>query len=176
MSDNAISEQESKQNNYKKIVEQKIDAFPAKIQRDMTLSKAKQFVGQDKVLSLIGRVISLREHGKSIFVDLKDESGKLQVYFKYDEVGPKSFEQINLLDIGDFVEVSGKMFSTKKGEDTLLVKSWRFATKSLLPYPSKWFGLKDVETRYRRRYLDFLLNPEVKKNITIRGKIISELR
>ncbi|HOL54229.1 MAG TPA: lysine--tRNA ligase [Candidatus Paceibacterota bacterium] len=122
-----------------------------------------------------GRIMSIRFHGGIAFADLRDTSGHLQIVFKKGDT--KDFELVNqYLDTSDFVEVKGFPFKTERGAKSLLVEEWRILTKSLRPIPSEWYGLKDAEERFRRRYLDLILNEEVKKRFETRSKIIKAMR
>ena len=135
------------------------------------LSRAK------KRISLVGRVRSIRGHGGSTFCHIEDGSEQIQVYLKQDKVGKKEYQLfLDNIDIGDFVEVTGVLFKTKKGEKTLEVSKWRILVKALLPLPEEWFGLKDVEERYRKRYLDLILNKEIKGKFKKRSEIIKKIR
>jgi len=127
-------------------------------------------------VSVAGRVRSLRIHGGGGFADLEDASGKIQIWMSLETVGKKQYTVYEKLDIGDIVGVKGFVFKTQRGELSIWVKELKLLTKSLRPLPSTWFGLKDVETRYRQRYLDLLMNPEVKKNFEIRSKVIQAIR
>jgi lysyl-tRNA synthetase, class II len=124
----------------------------------------------------VGRITAIREHGKSTFFDIEDPEEKLQVYFKLDEVGEKSYELLKLLDVGDYVWISGEMFITKAGELSLKAKEFQLLSKSLLPIPEGWHGLTDVETRYRSRSLDFKINKSTREIIKTRSNIISGIR
>lgn len=136
--------------------------------------KFKEFEG--KKIDVCGRLISLRVHGRVCFADLLDFSGKIQLFFKYDILGKKNFKFLENLDIGDFIEAKGEIFKTKTGEITIKVEKYKLLTKSLLPLPEKWHGLSDIEERFRKRYLDLISNPEVKKRFKVRLKLISLLR
>lgn len=130
-----------------------------------------------KEIILAGRIKALRGHGGLIFIDIEDGTGKIQACFKKDRLGEKSFDFfVENFDIGDFIEVRGILFKTKKDEKTLEVADYKILAKGLLPLPEKWHGLQDVEERFRKRYLDLLFNPEVKKNFETRSKIIKEIR
>ncbi len=132
--------------------------------------------GQEVSLSLAGRIITKREHGKAGFAHMQDLQGKLQIYVRQDSVGTDQYRLFKLLDAGDIVGVRGHVFRTQKGEETLWVKDITLLTKSLLPLPEKWHGLKDVELRYRQRYLDLIANPEVRDVFIKRVKIIENMR
>jgi len=127
--------------------------------------------------SLAGRVMAIRDFGKSLFFHIADRSGRIQGYIKKDVVGEdehKAFKKF--VDLGDFVGIKGKLFKTRTGELTLNVTEYKFLTKSLHPLPEKWHGLKDVEVRYRQRYLDLVSNPEIKEIFLARSKIIKLIR
>jgi len=126
--------------------------------------------------TIAGRIMACREHGKAKFYDLKDSTGKIQLYIKADVVGPDAFELSNNTDIGDFIGVSGETFKTRTNEPSLKVLKMEMLSKSLRPLPEKWHGLKDVETRYRQRYVDVIMNDEVKKVFVARSNIVSEIR
>jgi lysyl-tRNA synthetase class 2 len=128
-----------------------------------------------KKVCLAGRIMSLRFHGGIIFIDLRDGSGNIQLVFKKGET--KNFENVeNYFDVSDFIEVDGYPFQTQRGEKSLMVLGWGLLAKSLKPLPSEWYGLKDVEERFRKRYLDIALNKEVKNRFNLRAKIIQALR
>ena len=125
---------------------------------------------------IAGRITAHRDMGKSHFLDLRDSTGRLQIFLHAKEVGPEAFEIFQLLDMGDFVGVEGETFTTKTGEPSLRVKSLTVLSKALRPLPDKWHGLSDVETRYRQRYLDLLANPESKAVFKQRIAIVREIR
>jgi lysyl-tRNA synthetase class 2 len=130
----------------------------------------------DKV-ETAGRVTALREHGKSSFFDLRDSSGRIQVYIKSDGVGSGIYNNIfKKLDIGDILGVKGELFKTRTGEITINAEEIILLAKGLRPLPEKWHGLKDVEIRYRQRYVDLIVNEDVRKVFELRSKIISKLR
>jgi len=129
-----------------------------------------------KDIVLAGRLRLIREHGGSTFVDLEDSTEKIQLYFKKDQLGDKYEFFINYFDIGDFIEATGELFQTQKGEKTLLVKKFRILTKALNQLPDKWHGLADIEERFRRRYLDLLMNSQVRRRFRTRADTIKNLR
>lgn len=124
-----------------------------------------------------GRIVALRSHGKSIFGDLRDSSGKIQFYLKADTAGKENFEFfLNHIDIGDIIGLEGKLFKTRTQESTIEVKVFQLLTKALRPLPEKWHGLKDIEIRFRQRYLDLLANEQVKDIFILRSRMISKIR
>ncbi|MDD3627353.1 MAG: lysine--tRNA ligase [bacterium] len=127
-------------------------------------------------VSTAGRITANRIMGKAGFFDITDVSGKVQVYIRKDQIPEQDFEVYKHLDVGDFAGVTGTMFRTHKGEISILCKSIILLTKSLHPLPEKWHGLKDKELRYRKRYLDLLVNPEVKEVFITRSRIINSIR
>lgn len=130
----------------------------------------------DQTCQVAGRMMARRDFGKAAFVQLQDGSARIQVYIARNQIGDAAFEQFKKYDIGDIVGVAGQPFRTKTDELTLRAAQVRLLTKSLLPLPEKWHGLTDVETRYRQRYLDLMVNPEVREVFRKRSHIISLLR
>lgn len=129
-----------------------------------------------KTVKIAGRIMAIRGHGKASFATLADVSGSIQIYFKEDVIGEKEYEIFKLLDIGDIIAVEGPVFKTHKGEITVKVEKFILESKSLRPLPEKFHGLTDVETRYRQRYLDLIMNPEVRDTFIKRTKIVKALR
>ncbi|NCP58511.1 lysine--tRNA ligase, partial [Candidatus Wolfebacteria bacterium] len=181
-----------RQKKLKNLLKEDINPYPAKIKRTILISEAlkdfNKLSSSKKQLFLTGRIKALRDQGNLIFIDLKDESGKIQAVLKADVLvgsptlrrGKDNLNNFKILkqnlDVGDFLSVSGPLFKTQKGEKSIEVKTAEIITKSLRPLPTQWYGLKDVEERYRKRYLDLILNPEVKEKIISRSKIIETLR
>lgn len=128
--------------------------------------------GSEEKVSSAGRLMAIREHGKSIFAHLKDAKGKIQIYARKDILGDEKFSLFRELDTGDFIGVKGKVFKTHMGEITILVEEFTFLSKSLRPLPKEWYGLKEVELRYRHRYVDLVVNDEVRNLFITRTKII----
>ena len=154
-----------------------IYAYGARFETTSNIGVLKNDFAEGKSVTVAGRVMAVRLHGKSMFYDLKDSSGKIQAYIKEDTVGTDNFAMLkNNIDIGDFVGVSGDTFKTRTAEPTIVVKSFKILSKSLRPLPEKWHGLKDVETRYRQRYVDLIVNDNVKKTFINRSKIVSGIR
>lgn len=138
------------------------------------LNNYEEFDGAE--VSLAGRIMTLRSFGKAGFANIKDISGEIQIYVRKDEIGDNDFEIYKLLDIGDLVGVKGSIFTTNKGEITIRVKEFKLLTKALRPLPDKWHGLKDVDTRYRKRYIDLIVNDDVRETFIKRSMIIQEMR
>ena len=126
-------------------------------------------------VTIAGRIITLRRMGKATFAHLQDVTGKIQIYLREDEIG-KDYEILKLSDMGDIVGVEGEIFKTKTGEVTVNVKKYTFLTKAILPLPDKWHGLQDTEARYRMRYVDLIVNPQVRSTFITRAKIIAKMR
>ena len=127
-------------------------------------------------VSVAGRILSRRDMGKANFIDLVDESGKMQIYIKSDDIGADAFAEYRKWDIGDIVGVKGFVFRTRRGEISIHTKEITLLSKSLLPLPEKWHGLKDQDLRYRQRYVDLIVNPEVRDTFVKRSRIIAEIR
>lgn len=158
-----------------------IDPYPTKGARTHTIERYlagyEALLSAETPCSLVGRIRTIRRHGGLTFFVVEDESGKIQMILKQDIVGSEAYELFHqTMDIGDFVEGSGRPFTTKKGEKSLLLDRYRILSKSLLPLPEKWHGLSDTETRFRKRYLDLIMNPEVRGRMLARSRIISSIR
>lgn len=151
-----------------------INPYPARCQRKQTIGQALKMMS--KKVAVAGRTMSIRGHGGIQFFDLQDESAKIQLVFKKEKLSTLNSKLLPLLDIGDFIDVQGKVFKTDAGEISVLIEDFHLLTKSLRPLPSKWYGLKDVEERYRKRYLDLIMNPQVKKVFKMRSKIVEAHR
>ncbi len=174
---------ESKLIHLKKIKEKGINPYPYKytpthysdqLHEKFDKIKASEETGFKAKIS--GRIKIIRSFGKLAFIDLQDSKGKIQVSLKENYSDKKSFELSELLDAGDIIGAEGEVVKTKKGELTVQAKNITLLCKSILPLPSKWHGLQDVETRYRQRHLDLIMNPEVSKVFETRTKIISLIR
>ena len=156
-------------------------AYPAGAKRTHEIATLqKEFaslIKTEKEVVAVGRIRSVREHGGSTFFNIEDGTGQMQVYLKRDRVGEKAYQFfLDTFDMGDFAQVRGSLFSTKKGEKTIEASNIRMLAKSLLPLPEKWHGLKDEEERYRKRYLDLLFNKEVKKKFEKRTLVVKSMR
>lgn len=151
-----------------------INPYPCKFDKKHTCKQALKLLG--KKAKTAGRIISLRGHGRILFMDLSDYTGKIQLWFQENEIGKEKFKLLKLFDVGDFIGTEGQVVKTKTGEITINVSKFEMLSKALRPLPAKWHGLKDIEDRYRKRYLDLLMNPEVKKTFEMRSKIVAEIR
>ena len=138
------------------------------------LNNFEQMEGQE--VSIAGRIMSKRDMGKASFSHIQDQQGKIQIYVKIDEVGADQYEWFKKLDMGDIVGVKGIVFRTRRGEISVQVKEYTLLSKSLLPLPEKYHGLKDVDTRYRQRYVDLIVNPEVRDTFIKRAKATTAIR
>ncbi len=127
-------------------------------------------------VKVAGRVIGKRDHGKLKFLDLSDESGSIQIYIQEKGLDKKALELLVYIDVGDIIGVKGKVIRTKAGEISVDAEDITMLSKSLLPLPSRWYGLEDIEKRYRKRYIDFIMNPDAREKITKSAKIVSAIR
>ena len=159
-----------------------IDPYPPRAQRTHTAAAALAAgatdpPADDRPLTVVGRLVAVRIMGKASFAHIEDGTGRIQIYVRQDAVGEAAYDFFRRsLDLGDFVEVSGTLFRTHTGEITVRAETIRLLAKTLLPLPDKWHGLRDVETRYRHRYVDLMVNPEVRQVFVTRARIIQALR
>lgn len=159
--------------------EKGIEPFSGRFERTAFSNEIKDdFINfEGKSVIIAGRIMARREHGKTAFVNVADMQGSIQVYVRLDRLGEEAFDNfIALYDIGDIIGVEGEVFKTQKGEISIKSTSITMLTKGLLPLPEKYHGLKDVELRYRQRYVDLIMNPEVKDTFITRSRIIKEMR
>jgi lysyl-tRNA synthetase class 2 len=141
------------------------------------LSDTTEFNEGQYSAKIAGRIMSVREHGKTAFLNVQDSTGTIQIYIRKDRIGEQTFDEIyKRLDIGDIIGIEGWVFKTRTGEITVFIEKLTLLTKSLRPLPEKWHGLKDKEIRYRQRYADLIVNPEVKQVFIARTKIIQTIR
>lgn len=159
----------------------RINPYPEKTKRTHKIGEAlcdfDSLSKAEKEVVLVGRIKSLRQHGGSTFFDIDDGSEKIQVFLRKDRVGESQYAFFGeIFDIGDFIEVRGILFNTQKGQKTIEAADFKILAKGLLPLPEKWHGLTDTEERFRKRYLDLIFNPEVRKKFEIRSKIIKSIR
>jgi len=163
-----------------KIRELGVDPYPYRFERTYSLRAViesfEDLSSKEEIISLAGRLISLRGHGKTSFAHLTDGQERLQIYVRQDEVGEGAYSLFKLLDVGDFLGVKGGLFRTKTGEPTLKVEELKLLSKSLHPLPEKWHGLKDKELKYRQRYLDLIANPQARMVFEKRTETIRYLR
>jgi lysyl-tRNA synthetase, class II len=149
---------------------------PKQIIEQFAERPAEQLTVENIEVRVAGRIVALRPHGKAAFAHIAGDGARLQIYVRLDAVGEKTFQVFQLLDLGDVIGVSGHLFRTKTKELTVWVEQLELLTKALLPLPEKWHGLADVELRYRRRYLDLIVNERVREIFLRRAQIIRELR
>ncbi len=150
--------------------------FIRKILEPLSEKTREELESLNQEFVVAGRIMTRRKHGKTIFSHIKDGTGQIQIYIKKDDIGEDTFSWMSKVDIGDFIGVEGRVSKTKTGELTIFAKKVTLLTKSLLPLPEKWHGLKDIELRYRQRYVDLIVNPEVKNIFVVRSKIIQAIR
>jgi lysyl-tRNA synthetase class 2 len=162
--------------NMKKLEDAGISPFGEGFPGVEAIAAVKADFSDKRKTRIAGRIMARREHGKSAFLDVKDFTSKMQVYARKDLLGDVNFDILKGLDIGDIIGVDGELFKTRTGEDTLQVTSFTVLSKSLLPLPEKWHGLKDVETRYRQRYVDLIVNDEARDKFKARIGIINTIR
>jgi len=158
-----------------------VDPYPIYLRRTHTIAEVqadfKKLLDAAGEVVIVGRIMTFREHGGSTFSDIRDGTGNFQIYAKKDALGEEAYSEfLEYFDIGDFVEARGILFTTKMGQESLEIRSIKMLSKSLLPLPEKWHGLQDVEERYRKRYLDILMNKDVKKIFETRSAIVSATR
>ena len=177
---NLISQRKQKLEELRKLG---VDPYPHNFSATHAISQVREKYGtlkpqerDEETVSLAGRIMSLRRMGKASFADIKDETGKLQIYVREDVLGERNYRIFRKFDIGDFIGVTGKIFSTKTGELSIQVEDLTLLAKSLRPLPEKWHGLKDIETRYRQRYVDLVVNEQAKNIFLTRSLIIKAIR
>jgi lysyl-tRNA synthetase class 2 len=153
-----------------------VNPYPSSISlkgERMAISYARESLGKNVLVA--GRIRAIRIHGGASFLDLEDFTASIQLLFQKNVLGER-YSLISLFDAGDFLAVSGEVIKTQAGEITVRVSDFQFLSKAIRPLPSSWYGLKDIEERYRKRYLDLLLNPEVKQRFLTRTKLVREIR
>jgi len=158
-----------------------INPYPISVDREFTVFEALEdftkLSKRKKPLTFAGRVMSFRDQGKLVFLNIDDGTGSIQGMLKKDELGEDNFKLFtSTVDMGDFISLKGSLFTTKRKEKTILATDWTMVSKALRPLPDKWAGLKDTEERFRKRYLDTLMSEEAKERFLMRSKIITELR
>src|SRR6266487_3800132 len=161
--------------------ERGIDPYPNHVERTHTIAETlehfDEWQGSDGSFTLTGRIRLLREMGRAAFAQIEDGTGRIQNYFRVNDIGEEAYRGIKLLDLGDFIQVSGFLFRTRTGERTLHVREYRILAKGLRPLPEKFHGLEDVEIRQRKRYLDLIANgDEARRVFVIRARTITAMR
>ena len=154
---------------------------PYKITKATQTANAKQIKDEfetmeNETVYVCGRIVAWRDMGKANFINVRDNSGDIQIYVRINDIGEETFAEFKKWDLGDLVEVKGFVFRTRRGEISVHAQEIRLISKSLLPLPEKFHGLKDTDTRYRRRYVDLIVNPEVKDTFIKRSKVIASMR
>ena len=154
-----------------------VEPYGRKFDKALNIEDLVKDFKEDAAVETAGRITALREHGKSSFLDIRDAGGRIQVYIKSSSIGDEAYNNIfKKLDIGDILGVKGRLFKTRTGEITINSESITILAKGLRPLPEKWHGLKDVEIRYRQRYVDLIVNEDVRKVFQLRSRIISGIR
>ncbi|MGD9014583.1 MAG: lysine--tRNA ligase [Candidatus Omnitrophota bacterium] len=154
----------------------RIEPYAAVSATGMLISEILHNFAEGRSVKIRGRVMAKRQHGKAIFCDLKDATGKIQLYFKEDILGGEQFRLLENIEVADFISVKGDTFTTRTGESSIKVLEYRLLCKAIRPLPEKWHGLKDVELRYRQRYLDLITNEQVVLVFRRRSQIIKLIR
>ena len=149
---------------------------PRHAAEEFAAKTTEELTAAPPAVRVAGRIVALRPHGKAAFAHLSGDGGRLQIYIRLDVVGEKLFQLFQLLDLGDIIGVSGHLFRTKTNELTVKVEALELLSKALLPLPEKWHGLADIEMRYRRRYLDLIVNERVRDIFVKRAQIVAEIR
>lgn len=182
MAEVVLSENEQKQIRINKLKDlQAAGCDPFEITKATQTHFAQQIADQfgeleEKDVSICGRIMTWRDMGKANFIDVRDRTGRIQVYVRMNDIGEEEFKEFKKWDLGDIVQVDGFVFKTRTGEISVHAKKITLLSKSLLPLPEKFHGLTDTDTRYRKRYLDMIMNPDVKDTFIKRSKIISSIR
>jgi lysyl-tRNA synthetase class 2 len=153
-----------------------VEPFGKSFETSGNISEIREKFGEGETLRAAGRITAHRDMGQSHFLDLRDATGRIQIYIQAKEIGPEVMELVPLLDLGDFLGVEGVCFLTKTGEPTLRVRRFELLAKSLRPLPEKWHGLQDIEARYRQRYLDLVTNERSREIFAKRIAIVRETR
>ncbi len=160
-----------------KLLARGLDPYGGLFEVSEFIAAARENPTAEREVRLAGRVMSHRDMGKSLFLDLKDSSGKIQLYVQKKVLSDESFELFKqFVDLGDIIGVSGKLFVTHAGELTVRVESWQMLSKALRPLPKEYYGIENVETRLRQRYLDVILNDKVRETFQTRSRIVAEVR
>ncbi|HID32506.1 MAG TPA: lysine--tRNA ligase [bacterium (Candidatus Stahlbacteria)] len=161
--------------NLKKLKLKGVTPYPYRFEKTHSCQKVKDNFDDSKAVSVAGRITGMRRHGRTIFLDIIDATGKIQIYLKKDQLQEK-YDLLDYFDLGDIIGVRGKPFKTRSGEITINTEEFTLLTKSLKPLPEKYHGLKDIETRYRKRYLDLITNANSRRIFRKRAEIIQTIR
>lgn len=167
---------EQRVTNMEKLKELGFEPIDGGFERSGKIADIREAFEEEKRVTAAGRLMTVRDMGKSIFADIRDGSDRFQVYAQKKQMGDEAFEAFKCLDIGDIIGVEGALFTTRTDEPTLKIEKWVLLTKALLPLPEKWHGLKDVEARYRQRYLDLTINEESRDLFNKRIACVREIR
>ena len=152
------------------------DPYQTPFHRDGSIAQVLAQFSEGKSARAAGRLTAWRAHAKSTFADLRDQDGRIQLHFSAEEMGEGPYAALSALDLGDIIGAEGTCFTTRTGEKTIKVKSWALLAKAIRPLPEKWHGLKDVEIRYRKRYLDLAANPASRETFRARSRLVSGIR
>jgi len=180
-----VAQKKVREEKMKKLAQAGIELFPHKIKVTHSVHevvskysdcRAQVLEKEKNKVKVAGRITSVREMGRAVFFHINDSRDKLQGYIRKDRVGEKKFDLFSMLDIGDLIAIEGLVFKTRTGELTVLLDSFDFLAKCLYPLPEKWHGLRDVELRYRKRYLDLIVNPEETEVFRLRSRLIAKIR
>ncbi len=183
--DNTSSVIEDRIKKAQKLKDEGVNLYPAGYHIDLTLSDLTERYGhmdgetleqESQPYNVAGRIMSKRDFGKASFIHIKDRTGRIQAYVRKDKVGDDNFNVFKLMDIGDFIGLKGPLFRTRTDELTILAEDLELLSKSIRPLPEKWHGLTDVETRYRQRYVDLIVNDPVRDVFVMRSRIIQAVR
>ena len=175
----------SREEKISKLLGEGIDLFPYRTEmthcvhevvQKFTAMTGEELEAKKLAVKVPGRILSIRQMGRATFLTFSDSRSRLQAYLREDTLGNKEYSLFSLMDIGDIILVEGTLFKTKTGELTILARSFTLLAKCLHPLPEKWHGLQDIELRYRKRYLDLIMNPEVGEVFRLRSRMISEMR
>ena len=160
-----------------KLLEQGIDPYGSRFDVPETIAVVRANPTPERDVRIAGRLMSHRDMGKSLFADVKDSSGRIQIYVQKKVLTDEQFDRFkHFIDLGDIVGITGKLFLTHAGELTVRVETFTLLSKSIQPLPKEWYGIKDTETRIRQRYLDLSLNDKVRETFFLRSRIVSEVR